>query len=341
MSEENTVKKPVRKAPAKRVAKTAPKTTPKKPTKTPAKTPAKKKAPVKAKAKSKPVVAKAEEKTEKVSTITQPASAVDPKVQVSDPVKKDDNGNILRTSVARSIFSENSTSLAGIPDNLSESERKEAVRNFVKQSRHMEGCLALVQGEALYEVMAGNYWNEWGFDSFRDYVEQEMEFKFRKAYYLVEIYQKFVIELGLRKDELASLEWTKARELLPIIDKDNASRLLKNIQGKSLVEIKEWVKQLKSPKAVPSADSDEAEEDDKTVRISCILKGGQVSNVNSALELAKQATGSDSIGNLLDLICTEYLVSSADDQNVQALVGLEDHLENLKRIYNVDIEVKN
>ena len=317
-------KAPVKKAPVK-------KTVAKKPAAKPAA-----KAPVKTAAKKPATKAPAKKAPAKTTTTAKKAPAK--KVEV-----------VTHTDVARNILSESTKSLSGISDDLTPEQRRDAIRDFAIKTKSMEGCLHLVQGEALYEVMSNKYWEEWGFDSFDDYVEGEMEFKKRKAEYLISIYKTYVVDLGLPQEQLANLEWTKARELLKVIKPKGedtipakqALRMIEQMSGKSLSQVKEWVAKIQGKTAAKASEgSTEVDDSETSVKLSAILKGDQVDNVHNALEVAKQITGSEALGNLLDLICTDFLAGQSDEQNVQALAGLDDHIENLKRVYNVDIKVE-
>ena len=203
------------------------------------------------------------------------------------------------------MFNEESNSLVEIPEDLTPEQRKESVRDLAKRSRQMEGCLELVQGELLYEIKANDYWRDWGFKNFNDYIEEEMEFKWRKGRYLVDMYQKFVVELGLPKEQLVNMEWSKAKELIPIITKKNAKGLLSKLQKQSLKDTKVMVRKMKAEDA-----GEEVAEVDETYRLIANLIGDQIDNVQQALAHAEAESGSDKLGNLLDLICTTYLANA-------------------------------
>lgn len=312
---------------------------------------AKAKAPVKTKAKAKPkaVPAKAKPVKGKAKTPAKPTAKKVPAkkpstTKVKAPKKKAEaiqTAEVIVPVVARKMFSDESSSLIPVSTDLTPAERMVSVREFAKKTLQMGGCLELVQGEVLYEIKHKEYWKEWGYSDFKDYIEEEMEFKWRKGYYLVEMYDKFVVELGLSKEELIGIEWSKAKELVSVITAKNSKGLLKKLSKNSLKEIKKIVKRMKNKAAgIPEEDDDtEATSGEPQQRLNVVLKGGQIRNVEDAMAIAQQATGSEAGGNLLDLICTEFLAGKVDDLNVQAMTGVEDHIKNLERVYNCNIKL--
>jgi hypothetical protein len=67
-------------------------------------------------------------------------------------------------------------------------------------------------------------YRQWGFDSFQEYVDQEVSFEFRKARYLMSIWHYFGEELSDHPDvfeKIKGIGWTKAAYLVDVVDDKN------------------------------------------------------------------------------------------------------------------------
>src|SRR5262245_44087787 len=78
---------------------------------------------------------------------------------------------------------------------LPRAQRTETGRMILQQAAKTDDRLHLRMAELLFETQDGRYWRDWGFGSFKAFVEAECHFGLRKAQQLVEVYRKFVVEL--------------------------------------------------------------------------------------------------------------------------------------------------
>ena len=67
----------------------------------------------------------------------------------------------------------------------------------------------------LAEVKAGNYYGEWGFETFEEYVEQVLGIKKRKAQYLVRIVT-LAKQLSIPRTQYEDVQITKLREIFTL-----------------------------------------------------------------------------------------------------------------------------
>ena len=179
---------------------------------------------------------------------------------------------------------------------------------------HIEmGCL-------LWEVDRNEYLREWGYDSFIEYVEGELDFKRRKAEYLRRLYDRFVVELGIDKQRLLDIKWTKASLIEPVVDENNVDQWLSRAVNTPYAQLAREVKAVRvgagkdSPGMQPTSDG---------LNMAGGFEGGvevrkyalypkQLGNVNRAFELASGTAKSDKPGHLLDMICLEYLAGRGE-----------------------------
>ncbi len=76
-------------------------------------------------------------------------------------------------------------------------------------------------GGLLARIHRERWYRGAGYPDFRSYVEARHGFKLRKALYLAAIYES-VIDLGLTWQELRPVGWSKLKELVGVVDRDNA-----------------------------------------------------------------------------------------------------------------------
>jgi len=198
--------------------------------------------------------------------------------------------------IARSMWESEGLSLSGITETDIE-VRKTSIREAAQVAKTMNDRLGLVQGELLYEIKAGEYWQEWEFDSFESYVESELGYKSRKAKYMIDIYAKFVLELGLPMDRLKALEWSKAKEVLTIIDKDNSEEVLGVLEGSTFNEVRKYARKKRG----------KGDGDNGYKRINFSLSDDQAQMVELALASACKVIESDERGRALVAMAEEYV----------------------------------
>lgn len=227
-------------------------------------------------------------------------------------------------------------------------ERKAKVREVLSATETMADRLNLVQGELLYEVTKNQYWKDWTFQDdegeerpfsdFKEYCEGECGISQRKGRYLVSIYEKFVKDLDLPKEILMDLEWSKAKELISIINAENWKDLLDETADMSVRQVKELVASRKpTTEGKPGKEGDVPE---VTKPVTFKLAPEQLENVTNALKIAEGMSGSDKRGNQLDLICSDFVGTSAGASGVEGgLAKLDIIIKNVERAFGVKLEV--
>ena len=170
-------------------------------------------------------------------------------------------------------------------------------------STHMElaGCL-----QHAYDVSA---YQDWGFPTWKDYVETELEISLRKAEYLMRNWKWFsdvIKDVALRK-KIEDLGWTKASLLVGVVDQENAEEWIEAAKEGSREDLKRMVKDAKE-----KAGGDNVKPGDAQVfsSLSFRLTLEQKENIEAALDLAGQIAESDKPGHLLDLICMSFITDN-------------------------------
>lgn len=232
-------------------------------------------------------------------------------------------------------------------------------------------------GEILYRIYdapvdgspnGGPVLTRWGYSNITEYAERELNIHHKKAQRLIRIFYRVEVEMnGFDNPDLKrrfiKLGWSKARELVRVLTKDNAEEWIARAEAMNYTTTVETVKrylQIEEAKKIkaevakqpdPIAQSnqisaegrfvgDYAEEspfDKKWVGKAFQLEASQAETVNLALKRAQDLAGNikKSPSTLLSLICLDFL-SGADwkgndlDSKLRFLAKIERSLGGLR-----------
>jgi len=88
-----------------------------------------------------------------------------------------------------------------------------------------------IKDDKLYESL--------GYETFESYIAQpELGFDRSSVYRFIQIYDKFVIELGVAPGRLVLTDWTKLRTILPCVNKSNVKELLAKAESLSRSDLR-------------------------------------------------------------------------------------------------------
>lgn len=126
-------------------------------------------------------------------------------------------------------------------------ERANCIVERLKQVQAVDGHLRFAAAEWLIECRDREYWRmfkgvsssgvERDYDSFYDFVGGEIGIEQRSAQSWMQLYTKYVVELGLSADSLKKVSWSSAHTLVPIVTPENASDLLEAAVGMSIRDV--------------------------------------------------------------------------------------------------------
>jgi len=102
----------------------------------------------------------------------------------------------------------------------------------------------------LHEIWSENLYQDLGYSTFKEFSEEVVGFKERKARYLVAVYKWIEIDAGFRdtewdkaiKNRLIEVGWSKLKELVGVITRSNADEWVAKAEMLSLEELKQEVK---------------------------------------------------------------------------------------------------
>lgn len=90
------------------------------------------------------------------------------------------------------------------------------------------------------------------YESFEIFLQMpEINIKLRKAYYLIQIYDLFCIQLKFKPEELSEVSWTSLRSLLPVIRQENSRDLIQDAKTLTRGHLEVKIEQMKSGITAP------------------------------------------------------------------------------------------
>jgi len=151
------------------------------------------------------------------------------------------------------------------------------------------------------------------FTSFKDWVRDRHGIELRSALYHIQIYRRLV-ETGVTWDQVKAIGWTKLKDIIPIITKENVVSWVDKIVDSKLTskQIVELVKFEKAKGAPIGSPPSQIPDEVKTVSVIQVKTlNDQKETILNALKTFKEKTGTLSDGHAMEMICLEYLNSSA------------------------------
>ena len=156
----------------------------------------------------------------------------------------------------------------------------------------------------LHQVKDKEQFVQWGYESFKEYAEAELNLEYRIALWYAQMGET-ITKFNIPKDVILNVSWTKFKEISLLDDKKEINRLLKKAPSMTFQEIKETVRQLRKNIA--------PKKEINLTKITFSLIEDQYEVVREALERAKAIVGTDSTGAALEYICQEFLLSEKDE----------------------------
>ena len=164
-------------------------------------------------------------------------------------------------------------------------------------------------GGLLHKIRNDHFYLDYGYKDFTSFVEEGIQYNMRKVQYLMRVYQYFGIQL--RDEEIirkiAPLGWSKAKELVGVIDPSNADEWVRIAANNTISELKTLIaKHEAAKKGIPEEDVIPTP---KTMVFN--LYAEQHANVQDALRIASEISGSTKPSELLSLVSMEYVANNS------------------------------
>lgn len=180
----------------------------------------------------------------------------------------------------------------------------------------------------LLEAFEQDYAHEWGFKSFADYVESELDMKYRTAYYMVEI-GKTVRRLGLNAERIQQIGWTKMREITNALNEnpDESEKYLRMAETMSHRELKDAIQSEVSVRAATEGKL-------ACMRLSLKFEGDSASMLSDALALAQADIGKEDVNLALAHMAGEWLMARGGGAQASTL---ENWIDFIRKTFGVNL----
>jgi len=213
------------------------------------------------------------------------------------------------------------------------------IREELKDLRNNIETSYVEMAKKLHEVWAGALFVEWGFQNFKEYVEDELGINVRRCQYMVAIAET-VQRLNISWEDLRGIGWTKARIISPMLGTDKSDKTTEEwieLANNSSVKVLEsHVKDAK--KQADAVDSIRGDEDKSNeTKYTFFLQEEQLKLLVDALDTAKEVydvkKDTEALENIL------YQWSSDNAGGMTSKLSLEEMIKYVERSYAVSLEV--
>ncbi len=247
-----------------------------------------------------------------------PGPATKPKASKSKAVAKDSSktGEVLPPDLISAV--------AGELENLKETE----ARKLVTELREGSDFGFFKLGGVLSVIQSNNWIEPHG--SFKDFVEAEHGLNYRRAMYWIGIYNGLV-NSGIPWEAVKSLGWTKLKEIVPVLTKDNVKQWVKTAEKQTTLQLIETVKSDIANQQQKQIGSEAQPSSGPVTTKTFKVHPDQKKTIDEALTRAK-ASGNTAFDTVaLEYICLDYLggpaKSTADVPGQLQKIGLDEALK--------------
>lgn len=168
----------------------------------------------------------------------------------------------------------------------------------------------------------------WGsHPDFKTFASVSLRVGRRKAYHLVEIYDK-IKGLKLDLDKVSEIGWTKMREIVGVMDADNAEDLMESAATLSHRDLVDKVKVMKSASGAASRQS--------RTTLKVVGDETMLSPVIDAIETAKLMLNTTDSALAMQHICQDWLMSQGQSGTKTTV---ESYIKHVERVYGVNLVV--
>lgn len=175
-------------------------------------------------------------------------------------------------------------------------------------------------GGVLSVVQAQGWYMDKSYENFRQFVESECGIAYRKAMYLISIYNGLV-ESGVQWEDVKHLGWTKLKELSAILTTDNVAEWVAMADGMTVLQLQEHIKAQSEGTASASGEASVSEAS-KTTTMTFKLHEDQKTTVREALDKCKHESGTDVDSVALEHICLNFLGGTSALAKIPTLAEL-------------------
>lgn len=180
--------------------------------------------------------------------------------------------------------------------------------NAMNKALDSKGSLDFEFGGILSVIQANDYWVNSGYESFKDFVTNETGLKYRKAMYLIGIYNTLVT-LELPFAEFSEVGWTKMRYMARILTKDNYRDWIERAKTLTVLELQQAIEQFLKEQAAGGGENKGSGGTSNVSTMTFKVFEDQKEAINEGLDMAIEANGDDDKSKALTAVCVSYMES--------------------------------
>ncbi len=177
----------------------------------------------------------------------------------------------------------------------------------------------------LSEIYHDELYVAWGYKTFELYTINELDYSYRKAKYLVEIWDKFK-NMDVDISRIESLGWTKAAEISRVINDDNADLWLEKAEQMAVRDLNLEVRQV--------IDSSIPDNRPKVTYMKFRLDSIDAAVINEAIVESQKINNTEDVALAMAQICDEWLLSKG---SMPVSLSLKERVDLLNKIYNANL----
>jgi hypothetical protein len=183
------------------------------------------------------------------------------------------------------------------------------VRDTTKKKalRYKDSWLDLSKN--LYRIKLLKDYTKWGFETFEDYVNKELDLVDREVRYWISNLKKYVLDLGIDEEKLKGKSWSKLSIVMPAVKtKKDAEEWIEKTETHTQEQLKHKVSNKLAGKPEDSGPVMD------TLRFS--VTEDEKKTINKALEAAARVSqgNNDRPGHLLEMVCLDFLGDNPDNR---------------------------
>jgi len=181
-------------------------------------------------------------------------------------------------------------------------------RTLAVELNDQEGFTDFKLGGVLTVINENHWYADYGYETFKDYVENEHGLKYRKAMYMVGIYTNLV-EAQVEWENVKDVGWSKLKEIAPLLTQDNVDEWTKRANEMSKLQLIQYISDMKKGEA-------NEEEASSMTTLTFKLHADQKEDIKEGLEQAKAQWGTEYDAVALHHLVMAYVSGGLGKQKV-------------------------
>jgi hypothetical protein len=164
-------------------------------------------------------------------------------------------------------------------------------------------------GGVLSAIQDNDWWND-DSPNFRSFIEDNFGLHYRKAMYLIKIYDGLV-DAEIPWYKVSKLGWTKLKELADILTLENVDEWVEKANNMTTLNLQAAVKAFKQIEAGISLDGTTPPDSSGVSTITFKVHPDQKETINEAIEQAMEDSDTEFKGVALEAICLNFLAGGS------------------------------